>query len=281
MRIMVRRERIVTDFDGTITDAHKESEAYLVAYRNQLAHKIGLSVKALDEHMAEAQEEIRDNPGIYGWEHNGIIVAPATVEPTVFNRVAVQLVIKRLRASAGNLNLPSAKDVDRFLQQMHNYAYRFGGIAFRDGAANFLRELQQKRGCVVLTNSQTGEVQKKLVTLLGDNHGIEVFGNAKKYDVDPSWDAFPLKVQYEGFPRPIYLRRRVYHDVLESIGGASIVIGDIYELDLALPEAEEITTVLVTSADTPAWEIRHYQNHQNGFSSSLLPDIQERLLDSY
>jgi|GEM_PF-4457347 len=58
---------------------------------------------------------------------------------------------------------------------------------------------------------------------------------------------------------------------------APFVIGDIYELDLALPEFLKFPTVLVLSHSTPKWEIKYYKAHPNGFSSNSLQEIEHNI----
>ena len=64
-----------------------------------------------------------------------------------------------------------------------------------------------------------------------------------------------------GLARPVLLRRREYHAILRGLlddAGATfadlVVVGDIFELDLAMPLALGARVGLVASAHTPAYE---------------------------
>ena len=261
----------VIDFDGTVTDVQQEAADYLAAYRDQAAHKLAMTPDILDMIIPLARKEILKKPGIHGWEVNGLIVAPATADVYLFNRAIIRKIWQHLE--------PGFEGIGVALDELHQNSYDRAGTAFRDHALEFVTELHRSGKLVVVTNSETKKVKEKLATLLGgEDHGIEVVGNAKKYLVDPAWEGLPLSVTPPGFPRPVYLRRPHYHAVLEGLNPVSAVIGDVYELDLAVPEHLGITTVLVTTPDmTPDWEINHYQNHDNGFTSGSLGEILGKL----
>jgi len=67
--------------------------------------------------------------------------------------------------------------------------------------------------------------------------------------------------------------------VLKQLGHVSKVFGDIWELDLALPEAKGIYTVLVASPATPPWETNHYYGHQNGLAVDNLAALTQAALE--
>ncbi len=95
-----------------------------------------------------------------------------------------------------------------------------------------------------------------------------VRGHARKFDVDDSWTGAPAELALPGLERPVLLRRREYHDILKTIidaAGATfadlVVIGDIFELDLAMPLALGARVGLVVSQHTPAYERAYVTAH--------------------
>ena len=224
-----------------------------------------------------SKSEILETPGIYGWDYKGVIVAPASSDPYLLNQAAVKLVIEKLRGDGGAI-LPAQDEVDNLLNELYQMSYKHSGVAFRPGAKDFLLNLNRAGDFTVVTNSEKDAVRKKVALLLGDDNDIKVVGNAKKYAVDETWDAVQEIMQPTGFPRPVYLRRKKYGEVLKAVGNVDTVVGDIYELDLVLPQVMGITTVLVTSLTTPDWEVAYYKDHPNGFSSSSLEEIADRII---
>ena len=74
-----------------------------------------------------------------------------------------------------------------------------------------------------------------------------------------------------GLSRPVLLRRRHYHEVIAGLLAAEgadwadlVVVGDIFELDLALPLALGATVGLVVNDFTPAYERSFVQAHDRG-----------------
>jgi hypothetical protein len=108
-------------------------------------------------------------------------------------------------------------------------------------------------------------------------------GDAKKMIIDPTYDALPDKVHRPGYSRTIDLRRPHYHSTLtqrvpERFGAeGGLMMGDIPELDLMIPEYLGWWTVLVTSAFTPAWEDTYYDQLKTGFKVPSLYHVVEWL----
>ena len=130
-----------------------------------------------------------------------------------------------------------------------------------------------------MTNSHTEPVREKIRALGERSDGgndldwlVErVHGRAKKYVVDGDFDAVPEHLDLPGLSRPVLLRRKQYHDVLAKLlGDAGLgwgdlaVVGDIFELDLALPLAMGATVGLVVNDFTPAYEREFVAAHARG-----------------
>lgn len=266
---------IVSDFDGTVTDVQRESETYYSAYRQRLAEFINISEYELEAFMELARTEIVTNPGLYGWEVGGVIVAPATADPYLFAQAAAGLVLKNYLK--GDL-VPPKEEWGELFNILFAYAYPKAGVFFRPGAKDYVQRLNQLCKFHIVTNSGTSNVNRKLAMLVDEGVSVKVIGDAKKFLIDNSYTDVPEKITPSGFPRPAYLRRARYAAVLASLGEVDGVCGDVWELDLALPERFGIYTALLLSETTPSWEKEHYRVFENGISSTSLLELLDYLL---
>ncbi len=91
---------------------------------------------------------------------------------------------------------------------------------------------------------------------------------AKKYVPTPDFNEVPMYVELPDFPRPVFLRRGLYNKVLtENVENPleAGVLGDNFELDLALPMHLGFAGVLLDTPAAQAHEIAYVQSHPNGF----------------
>ena len=270
------KPNVVIDFDGTLTDLAMETESYFAPFYRGIADLTGARYSQVEQFFHKAYAEIDANPGLYGWEINGIFVAPIA-DPFLRNNAATTLVLSWL---GKQIAFPD-------LVKLHQACQVDLPTIFRPGAKEFVETLHQETNFSVVTNSLPDLVTHKLTMLLGSLE-IKVIGNAKKYTIDPEWSAVVPTFQPAGFPRPVYLRRKIYGEVLRKIEKSdesqtpiNCGIGDIYELDLALPEYYGIYTILVTTPHwTPRWEKDYYQNHPNGMAADNLFTIVQQVVNS-
>lgn len=278
-------ESVVSDFDGVVTDIQKEAENYDAFFTERLSLAIGIPIVELDARLSKERDEILKHPNDFGWpfvQANGeeIIVAPATADPYVFMRVRANRVITESR-DGGSHSMPDRENTQVFLQRLYEECRTQVGTIFRPDAANYLRELQKKTKLAIATNSKTDQVKLHVESIIGENN-IVIFGQAKKYSIDPFWLDMPETVSIAGLSRPVYLRRKYYYQTLESIakmnGSITCTVGDSWELDLSLPERLGIDTVLLLTENTPVWEMKHFVNHERGFSLGSLPSIIDKIV---
>lgn len=262
---------LVLDFDGTMTDAEAEGRPFRDGYLEDLAAMVGRPAGD-PEVLAIAQEveaELLEAPAAHPFLWMGRPVAPATVDPYLRMVPIAHRILDKFDV------MPSPIDRGRLLGNVlykYNYAKTLGHPVFRPGAGQVLKSLGGTEAWIV-TNSDTHAVAGKVAALDREVSGVawltsRVRGHARKFDVEDDWTGVDAHLEVPGLARPVLLRRRNYHDILRTIldgAGATfadlVVIGDIFELDLALPLALGARVGLVASPRTPPYERAFVEAH--------------------
>jgi hypothetical protein len=273
---------LVLDFDGTMTDAEAEGRPFRDGYLDDLAALTGRpagdpEIFAIAE---EVEAELAHAPASHPFLWMGRAVAPATVDPYLRMVPIAHRILDRFDA------IPGPTDRGRLLGSVlykYNYAKTLGRPVFRTGAGDVLRALGGSDAWIV-TNSDTHAVAGKVAALDREAPGVawltsRVRGHARKFDVDDTWTGVESELTVPGLDRPVLLRRRMYHDILKAILDASgatfadlVVIGDIFELDLAMPLSLGARVGLVASDRTPAYEREFVEAHPR---ARLINDLSE------
>lgn len=235
----------VFDFDGSCTRVPGISDRFLAAYGKGLAR---LEARIAGE-WAAALEQVRKRSPEAGWMLGGKASAPAAADPYILAYEAA----RDLAAKFGLGELPD---------DLHGPAYDEAQAEFRPDLTHVLDELVQRGVRIAfISNSSTARIAARLDEHLANKPGlraqIRVLGDAAKFrvreitpsaDVPPAiagrFDAVPVTVTLAGLARPVYLRRGAYLEALCKVWDGdveaieqTIVCGDIWELDLALPAA--------------------------------------------
>ncbi len=274
---------LVLDFDGTMTDAEAEGRPFRDGYLEDLAALTGRpagdpEITAIAD---EVEAELMRAPASHPFLWMGRAVAPATVDPYLRMVPIAHRILDRFDA------LPGATDRGRLLGSVlykYNYAKTLGHPVFRAGAGEVLRALAGTDTWIV-TNSDTHAVAGKVSALDRETSGVawltsRVRGYARKFDVDDAWTGVDAELAVPGLDRPVLLRRRMYHDILRAIVDAAgatfadlVVIGDIFELDLAMPLSLGARVGLVTSDRTPPYERAFVEAHPRARMIAELSEI--------
>lgn len=274
---------LVLDFDGTMTDAEAEGRPFRDGYLDDLCALVGRPAGDREVFaLADAIEaELATAPAAHPFLWMGRAVAPATVDPYLRMVPVANQIFDRFGVMA------SAVDRGRLLGSVlykYNYAKTLGHPVFRSGAGDVLRALAGTHAWIV-TNSDTHAVAAKVAALDRDAPGVawltsRVRGQARKFDVDDAWTDVPAALALPGLDRPVLLRRRAYYDILRAVlddSGAAfedlVVVGDIFELDLALPLSLGARIGLVASPHTPAYERAFVAAHPRGRVIDELAEI--------
>ena len=281
----MRFDCIILDFDGTFTEVEKEAQPFLDAYRAEVAELIGDDVAQQWESL---EKQVRTDPGSYGWRFDGRVVAPANADPYLRATVVTNLLL-----DARGI-LPDLAERDAILQRLYADNYPKARAAFRDDARAVIEALIDTGVPVyVVTNSAGDAVAAKLDELAPRGRDrLQIRGGARKYMVtearpmDERFASIPEEERLPGLARPIYLRRGRYYELLRDVWeatGASpdrtIIIGDIYELDLAMPARLGVEAHLLARPTTPPHERQAVLDH-GGTVSTTLTDALRTLLSA-
>jgi len=269
----MKNKIVVLDFDGVLTLADEEAKPFLINFKKDIANL--LNKKDIDEEWRKAEREILQDPDKYGWEYEGRIIAPANADPYLFGNVTAQFLLDK-----GGV-LMDINERDNVLRQIFQHNYSKSGIVFKKGAKEILEALIQKIPVFIVTNSNSDAVANKIEQLNPQGkEQIKLFGDAQKYFIDSSFEAVPETMMINGLKRVIFLRRKKYFDVFNQIWKATLikpeqtlVIGDIFELDLALPAILNCNIFLVANSNTPSCEKEAVSHLFKGYVSEDIKDI--------
>ena len=273
---------VVLDFDGTFTDAEAEAAPFVEAFKADVFDLLGR-----DASTAWAREEaaLQANPSGYGWSNDGVIAAPANADP--YLRVTV--IAQNLCDLFGILRSEAART--EVLEALYRKCYGLTESVPRADAKDVLDTLLDHRAPIyVVTNSRTDTVQAKIdgLTLRGGDR-LTVIGNARKFVMDsgPRDEVFDSldDLAVPGLTtRKVAVKRGHYYDVLKrcwqetgTTAAETLVCGDIFELDLALPLTLGAHIHLIRHDETPSYEVAFVDQHERGGSSRELSGILARL----
>jgi phosphoglycolate phosphatase-like HAD superfamily hydrolase len=254
---------VVLDFDGTFTDAAAEGAPFVQHFRRRLSEELGRDV--MEAGWAEVEAGVLASNEEHGWEVGGRVVAPATADPYLLANFVARRLCDRLGV------MTDKAERAKLLDALYREAYAQVGMAFKPEAKEVLEALLETGLPVhVVTNAHTDTVEAKLTKLAPrGRERLRVSGDARKFLIEPPttsdaiFEAVPETVQVAALVRPIHLRRGRYYDALRRIWNetdtspeTTLVAGDIYELDLAMPAALGAHVQLVARANTLEYERR-------------------------
>ena len=277
---------VVLDFDGTLTDADAHAPAFFAASERALARRLGWTDAEARRAWASALDAVMRLPDDAAWIVDGRGVCPARVDPYVIANGATRLLL------AGQDPDVDPEALDAAVVEVHREAYDASPPSLRGDARRVIDDLAASgRHVRVVSNSRTEAVESRLDALgLTSRLPNLVRGHAGKFMVcdagtpDARFAALPETVAGGIGARPLYLRRGRYFDVLRSIWAetesdpaTTLVIGDVFELDLAMPAALGARVHLVQRAGTMRHEERLARAAERGGVSATLSEGLARL----
>ncbi|HKL23326.1 MAG TPA: hypothetical protein VJ895_01095 [Candidatus Nanoarchaeia archaeon] len=274
------KKRIILDFDGTITDIEKETQGFQGMYPYILLDELNLERKYL-KRFNEIKEKLRNNLK-KGFEIGGNDVMPASCDPYILTQSAGQELIDGLGLEI------LEKDkllVDLFLETKKEVGkketfYREG----KERTKEFFDKILENHEVCFVTNASFEKVEKHLKEL-GNKYFemVAIYANAGKLKIDNDFKELPKKMCPKGFdwPREVLLRRKEYHQRIEFLKeekgfypSITTVIGDIYELDLALPDYLNYNIIQIENGYSKEHERNYlgnrFVNNYNELESLLL-----------
>lgn len=280
---------VVFDFDGSCTLVQDISDRFLAEYGRRFAQ----SDARIPREWEAALEVVRRRSPHSGWMLGGKPSAPCAADPYI-------LAFEAARYLTWKLDLGPIPD------DLHGLAYDHAIAGLRPDLTMVLRELTA-RGLHVsfVSNSSTTRIQSRLTEhLAGEPRVLEkirVIGDAAKFairEIRPDaavpaalavlFDRVDATTVVKELDRSIYLRRGAYMEALSKVWNnraaaveETLVCGDIWELDLALPAALGAQVHLITRAapyDTYPYELEATRaTGSQGGTSSDLAGILDRL----
>jgi phosphoglycolate phosphatase-like HAD superfamily hydrolase len=254
---------VVLDFDGTFTDVAAEGAPFVQHFRRRLSEVLGRDVE--EAGWAEVEAEVLASSEEHGWEVGGRVVAPATADVYLLSNFVARRLCDRLGV------LEDKAERVKLLDGLYREAYAQVAMAFKPEAKEVLEALLDTGLPVhVVTNAHTDMVEAKLTKLAPrGRERLRVSGDARKFLIEPAttpdavFGALPETTHADALVRPIYLRRGRYYDALRRIWNetdtspeTTLVAGDIFELDLAMPAALGASVQLVERTNVLEYERR-------------------------
>lgn len=272
---------VVFDFDGTLTDPGAEAALFEALYREKLAAATTPLVLA---HWSAAANQVDTAPETHGLMIGRVIAAPGDADPYVRCFTLTQLLDKELKLASSYEALQQVAVECYQAVYSEMTAHHWSNAMFRADAAaclSALRELDIQLW--VVSNADVRLVEKRLAALWG-SPPLRVVGNAQKHCIGPSRNADPALLAISedtflpGLARPLKLQRGLYFDALRKVWSESqvgpsdtLVVGDIYEMDLALPAALGASVHLIQNGRTrqPYLDALRGLQGRGGFSRDL------------
>jgi hypothetical protein len=124
-------ECIVLDFDGTFTLVDREAVPFLEGFLADLRADVGAEVASRWE---ETVARVKADPDRYGWENDGVIVAPSHADPYILATTVGQLLL----ADAG---MSSRAERTEKLQGLYQRNYPRALTVFRPDAKAVIETL--------------------------------------------------------------------------------------------------------------------------------------------
>lgn len=235
---------VVLDFDGTCTRVEDVASAYV----DHCLHIFETEVQSGSEpRLRAALAGVLEASPKAGWMLSGTPSAPAGADPYIHVGEAIRRFVKE------------AKITKHVPDDLHARANDLAEAPWRAEMIEVLEAFRAKDVVVhFVSNSKTTKIERRLDELLAGKEAlrrsITVLGDAGKFRIrEIEADAsLPTSMErlFTELPaaepelvdgRPVYLRRGGYFEALSTVWGhenradRTLVCGDIWELDLAMP----------------------------------------------
>lgn len=258
--------KILSDFDGVWTEADLEAAALHDELAGSCATLLGIDRPSVDAELAAFRREVRARPHAFGWAPDGRISAFADEDPLceiaglcALVAMATEGVARRFR-DAIELRFPSVQAFAEhgFVRAMARFRAEHPPTIAADARAQLDAVVERGAEVVVVSNSEPAKLEAWFRAAgidAGEGHGHElrIRGSAGKQVL-----ASDLAIEIAG--RRVLVDRPRYREAIEQ-ERPTLVIGDVFSLDLALPHAMRThgepaaprTLALRRHRHTPPW----------------------------
>ncbi|MCM2279838.1 MAG: hypothetical protein NDJ89_17325 [Oligoflexia bacterium] len=240
--------KIVSDFDGVLTDLTEEGHRVREILREELLRVSGRKPAQVDQWLAFADAELDRNPHLHGWKVRGRVTAFANEDLFIRNNgLASCLELWAARDEHGLADLKGALEREGFAD-FNAFANHCYGMMLKETQAGQIKPIDpQTRGMieallgaghelVVVSNSGTQRILEIFASggIQAVSHDqdprarFRVRGGAMKFELGDVSRGFEVGAYFVETSRPHYER------ILEEERPGA-VIGDVFSLDLALP----------------------------------------------
>lgn len=258
-------ELVFVGFEGTLTERTRTNDLFLTCYKNSVASRLNLPRDEFDRRWDAAYKQVASDPHMHGWENHGVVVAPAYADTFIMARTVADIVLQQ------DQKFRSPKDREAELDDLFSKNHHKLPLELRPYALDFLCEARKTYPVCILTNSSTTILTRERPGAFGD---VRMLGFASKHILNPKWEDVAVSVKPPNWRRDVYLRRHLYWQVLTSAlrnikPQHAVIVGDIYELDLALPLQCGMQGILLAGPATPDYELKAVETAQGYVVRSL------------
>ena len=238
---------VIMDFDGTCTVIPDIYQAFLSEYLIGLNKTAFSGNPIMADEWKEAQEKVRTHSPLAAWTIAYAPAAPAAADPYILSFEAAKYLLRQK-------NIPN--DIPQ--EVFKNASDRFPAPWRPEAREVFETLLENNIKITFISNSSSKTITQRLLTLFSVKKlpfGIGVKSDAAKFriaelpwysaipqDIRRSFQAVPATHNDLGIGRPVYLRRAAYFEAICAAFNndlarlpTTVVCGDIWEMDLALP----------------------------------------------
>lgn len=277
--------KILSDFDGVWTEVDREAEAVLAHLVERCATLSGRGPAEVREDFAAARRAIAADPSRFGWSPDGRVAAFCDEDPLCWIAGVCQWIDEadhdtarsyRAAIEAGGTSVREFSELG-FVGAMRRFRREQEPAIHKDARAQLQAVRDTGAQVVVCSNSEPS----KLIEWFGavgigagtdDRHELRIRGSACKHLV-----AGDASVTVGG--RRVLVDRPHYREAIEA-ESPSLVIGDIFSLDLSVPHvmrqaghpAAPRALALRRHPHTPDWIL---EGHRQGVVDHLV----ERFVD--
>ncbi len=239
---MVSPFKILSDFDGVWTNADLEAEALHRELAESCAALLQLDLPSVEADLAAFRRDVQAEPHAFGWAPDGRISAFADEDPLCEIAGLCALVAA---ATAGQARRYREAIEARWatVQTFAEHAFVSAMARFRaeqpptianDARAQLHEVTDAGAEVVVVSNSEPGKLRAWFEAVgidagEGPGHELRIRGSAGKQLLGGD-----LTIDVSG--RRVHVDRPRYREAIEQ-ERPTLVIGDIFSLDLALPHA--------------------------------------------